>query len=57
MPRLAGVLQEAATGGDNTGFTRCGETARRVFNLAQVWALTPPDHYDQTPVRKCAFRP
>jgi len=38
MPWLAGVLQEAATGGDNTGFTRCGETVRRVFKLAHVGA-------------------
>jgi hypothetical protein len=44
MPWLAGVLQEAATGGDNTGFTRCGETVRRVFNLAHAWAVTQPDY-------------
>lgn len=47
MPWLAESLGERLRGAaqdDGAGFTYCGATIERVFDLAQAWAASQPDH-------------
>ncbi|KAB0654535.1 peptidase [Burkholderia diffusa] len=47
MPWLAESLDERLRGAaqdDGAGFTYCGATVERVFDIAQTWAASQPDY-------------